>query len=481
MNTRKVSVLGAHMVDVPSYAEKFDTLVSPSGTVATLNEIARGMGVDSFGYDYAFPTPETVSSALFDRIENVLQQGMVPVVAATALVYNVQKTLQEAAKIKSAFADRVKFVLGGQLVPFAREAYLRDPNIDIVAEGDAEILLSRIVGDICVERVKPFYSGWLKDSGMEGQFAFVNYDYYFMLAERLQAQRDVSGFSQLTIQGLGGPGCSWAAGNPNGACEFCALQNITTMNNRTLDNQMIVERWLQDRFSVDRFFDVANQFLPRFRMRDNVTWLQDYIRVRNEHGVTVSKYAYLTVASVNDEIADLLSQAGVTEVYLGVDHFDELALKEQNKSSKSQRVLEKALNALSSAGINMRMGLVVGSSRESRQSLDALRDGVSWLRDNYADRIKALGVFPIYVLPGSKVWDTAKKMPEAAVIISGFEEKGFLTNEEEAELSRIFMRDHSEASVEEIEEAISDLQAKVANFAISYDFRKSPDGSVLKV
>lgn len=129
----------------------------------------------------------------------------------------------------------------------------------------------------------------------------------------------------------------------------------------------------------------------------------------------------------------------------------------------------------------MRMGLVVGSSRESRQSLDALRDGVSWLRDNYADRIKALGVFPIYVLPGSKVWDTAKKMPEAAVIISGFEEKGFLTNEEEAELSRIFMRDHSEASVEEIEEAISDLQAKVANFAISYDFRKSPDGSVLKV
>lgn len=473
-------LLNAHITEIPPERERFDTLISPSGTVATLNQLAKEHGIKHMGFDSAYPNPNAVQSAIQDEIEAVLQAGDTPILLGTTLVYNAEATLKLAEELKHDFHERIKIVLGGQLIPFATKAFQRNPNIDSVCVGDAEAIFPQLIADAQSGKLSGQYTDWLKNGRARGKFAFVNYDNFFALEERMAKQREVSGFSQLCIQGLGGPGCSWAAGNKNGACDFCALQNITEMNTQPLDAQMTVEAELQEKFAPDRFFDVANQFLPFINPRQNAEWLRQYIQARNKYGVTTPKYAYLTVASVNEEIAGLLKEAGVVEVYLGVDHFDTEALKEENKSHRTQRRLEQTLNALRQNGISMRMGLVVGSSRETAQSLQSLQEGVAWLKTNYREMIKALGVFPIYILPGSKVYERVKRIPEARLIIDRFEQRGYFTKEEEAELTEIYMRNHSEASPKEIEDVVKKLQDSVAEFTISHDYNHSPDAKSLK-
>lgn len=472
--------VNAHITDIPPERERFDTLVSPSGTVATLNEIARINGIPHIGFDSAFPGPVDVSDAIRNEVEATLTNGGQPVLLCTTLIYNAEAVLSEAKKLKDEFGDRVKIVLGGQLVPFATQAYSSNPNIDAVCTGDAEVIIPELRRDIEARNLKRIYSKWLRMGDQKGRFAFVNYDHFFGLKERMGQQRKVSGFSQLCIQGLGGPGCSWAAGNKNGACDFCALQNIAEMNTQSLETQMTVERNLQKKFSPDRFFDVANQFLPFIHPRENIAWLKKYIEVRNRFGITTPKYAYLTVASINEEIAELLKQAGIVEVYLGVDHFDEEALAEENKSHRTQKRLEMTLNALRNNGIMARMGLVVGSSRENKRTLKRLEEGVRWLSENYSGMVRTLGIFPIYVLPGSKVYEKIKKMPAAREIIDRFERCGFMSKEDEEDLTRIYMREHSEASPEEIYTTILALEEMATKFTIAHNYNCSPGAEVLK-
>ncbi len=475
-----MKLLNAHITEISPERERFDTLISPSGTVGTLNQLAKENGVEHMGFDSAFPNPKAVQSAIQNEIEFVLQTGDTPILLGTTLVYNAEATLKLAEELKHDFRERIKIVLGGQLIPFATQAFERNPNIDTVCVGDAEAIFPQLIKDTQSGKLRGQYTDWLISGRQRGKFAFVNYDNFFALKARMDKQREVSGFAQLCIQGLGGPGCSWAAGNKNGACDFCALQNITEMNTQPLDAQMTVEAELQEKFGPDRFFDVANQFLPFINPRQNAEWLKQYIQARKKYGVATPKYAYLTVASINDEIAGLLKEAGVIEVYLGVDHFDTEVLKEENKSHRSQRRLEQTLNALRQNGIAVRMGLVVGSSRETAQSLQSLQEGVAWLKSNYREMIKALGVFPIYVLPGSKVYERVKQIPDARLIIDRFEQRGYFTKEEDAELTRIYISNHSEASPEEIREVVTKLQDSIAEFTISYDYNHSPGAASLK-
>lgn len=302
-----MKLLNVHFTELAEGEERFDTLVSPCGTVAVLNEIARQNKVDHTGYDAAFPNPAEVKAAILEDVEATLTSDEKPVILFSTLVYNAEATLALAGELKREFSERVHLVLGGQLVPFAAEAYKRNKDIDVVAIGDGEVLVPQIIRDIENGTVKKTYTDWLANHPTErGQFAFVNYDEYHKIRERMRAQKESSGFSQLCVQGLGGPGCSWAANNKNGACDFCALQNIEEMNTRSLGEQMEVEARLQTEFSPDRFFDVANQFLPFLNPRQNAKWLRAYIKERNKRGVTTPKYAYLTVASIDETIAPLL-------------------------------------------------------------------------------------------------------------------------------------------------------------------------------
>lgn len=461
----KVSFLGVHCSSAAESEEtRYDTLISPNSGVATLREIAlntldSGHLGEVYSYDYAFPGVDLVRGDIFEKVEDALVRDEKVVVGYSALVYNARQTLEELAVLKKEFGCSVITVLGGQLIPFAKEAYQRNSDIDVVAEGDGEVLLPRILDDVRLG----IHSGYYKCLSSDKRFALPNYDNYFGLVGRLDLQESEYGLRQLSIQGVGGPGCSWAAGNKKGACSFCALQNIEVMNKTPLELYVRCLSSLQDQFRVTRFFDVGNQFLPSLKVSENESFLEELIRLRQIYSVTADTYAYLTVASIKPSLGPLLKKAGVSEVYVGVDHFDDQVLRQQNKSGRESTTF-RALDVLRTCAIKFRMGVVVGASEiESTRSFQSLENGIERVMTDYRGIVQSVGVFPIYVLPGSKVYEELRlESSEARDIMDKFSQKlGYFSPQEVRELSRIQII-RSGQDPEAVMDSIDRLKAKIS-------------------
>ena len=333
--------------------ERFDTLISPSSTVATLLEIEKELGQnDIIGIDEAFPGELETRNKIKELIEDDASEGKIPALLFTLLLYNSERTIKYIQELKKEFGEKIKVIIGGQLVPLAREAYLKNENIDAVCVGDAEKILPQLLRDLEAGNLKEEYEGWVMDE-KDKKFSGVSFERFWKIKDRMATQKRQVGFSQLTIQGPGGPGCAWAISNNKGPCSFCSLQNVEVKNEMTIEEYLEIEKQLEDQFQPDRFFDVASQFLPTLNQIEKIVWLKKYIEVREEKGIKAEKYAYFTVSSIDDEVAILLKEAGISEVYLGVDHFNEKALQEENKSFHKRETLERCLNALKAQGIKL--------------------------------------------------------------------------------------------------------------------------------
>ncbi len=141
--------------------ERFDTLISPSSTVATLLEIEKELGQnDIIGIDEAFPGELETRNKIKELIEDDASEGKIPALLFTLLLYNSERTIKYIQELKKEFGEKIKVIIGGQLVPLAREAYLKNENIDAVCVGDAEKILPQLLRDLEAGNLKEEYEGW---------------------------------------------------------------------------------------------------------------------------------------------------------------------------------------------------------------------------------------------------------------------------------------------------------------------------------
>lgn len=475
--------------DIASHDERFDTLISPNGTVASLEaiELRHGISPDNIisfdGASYA-NAEET-----FERVKNAIGETR-STIFMTVLLYNAEPTLTFAAKLKSYFGDSIHIILGGQLTSYHDWAnnhpYLHNSSIDAVATGDAEAIIPQIIRDLETNTLQRLY----RDKIHDGLFSIFSYDHFADLDSRFSAMQEVAGFRQLCVQGAGGPGCSWAV-TQGKACSFCALQNIGTMNRLPLDDYFAFERSLQDKFGFtehDRFFAVDNQFIPVMGTSKQIEWLKAYINSRNKYEIVVPKYAYLTVNSIDKERAQLLKEAGITEVYLGVDHFDKGALVEEGKPFKDKAILYRCLRSLEDVGITARIGLVLGAAVESQKTFDNVKSGLTEVLEKFPNTIKTVGVFPIELLPGSETFEEMKVLiakdasaQEARQILKTFDAVGYLSRKQQKKLQDYFITKHSSLSLEEFSSGVREVQDIVkAHHKVTYSVDTSPNRDILK-
>lgn len=460
--------INVHMGPSQDQEQRFDTLISPSGTIATLLKIQEELGItDRVGIDESFPGEEATKRKIDELLHASISGGDKPTILFTMLIYNAERSIRYIRQLKEQHGDKIRVAVGGQLVPLAEQAYVNNRDIDVVCVGDAEQILPRLIADIAEGNTASKYEGWVKHTA-EKRFAGVSYEHYWQISERMAEQKRLAGFSQLTVQGPGGPGCSWAANNKEGACQFCALQNIVVMNQTPLQTSLANEAQVAQTLHPDRFFDVANQFLPYLDKRRNKEWLQQYADIRSELGITANKYAYLTVSSIDAEIAILLKRIGLNEAYLGVDHFHPEALAEENKPFRRREQLERTLDTLAAEGISWRSGIVLGSAHESQATLQAVREGVDWMLRKYGDRVHAIGVFPVEVIPGSKVFKEMQQSGEQQQIFAHFARDGYMTREDQRQLTRTFVEYRSDVKFEQIQE----LEGEIARMATEAGVRE---------
>ena len=189
-------MLNIHLNPELDISERFDTLMSPSGTVATLNQIAQENGIEHHGFDEGFPAKEMVRRAIKEAVVSEIRSRGRAILNFSILLYNAKSTIEFIAELKHEFGCRIVTVVGGQLVPAAKEAYLKNRDVDVVAIGDGEILLPQIHSAVANGFQRRLYHGpefWLQnDPNRQGQFAFTSYDNFYGIRERLETQRKYS-------------------------------------------------------------------------------------------------------------------------------------------------------------------------------------------------------------------------------------------------------------------------------------------------
>ncbi len=473
-----MTIINIHMSPPPEQGERFDTLISPAGSIAALEKIQIDNKLQEEGFDLAqideanfiggkinYDGQEMDFEETVEYIINKDKKENKPTfLFFSVLIYNSERTIKYINELKKKHGDQIKIVVGGQLVPFAENAFLNNGNIDTTCLGDAELIIPQFFQDYKSGQIKKRYERWIAKEFTEGQrfYSSMSYKYSIGLKERLERQLkshpadEEKGFTQICLQGSGGPGCSWAAHNPSGPCKFCALQNITAMNNvspeATVANELRVTSEIREStgIDVDRMFYVDNLFFPEFSMQEKKVWIKRYVSAMRDKGIKNKKYIYLTVGSIDEEIVGMLKDIGVEEVYLGIDHFDKEALIAQNKPARNEKAIFNTLDALRNAGIKFRAGIVLGAVKETESTLQKIREGVTKIADNYKDIIRTIGVFPVEIIPGSQVWDDMRFAGLCQDIFEKFENLGYLSREEQHELTKKYIEHFSETSYENV-------------------------------
>lgn len=181
--------LGPKIDKISDQNERFDTLISPSGTIATLLNIEKSLGENNIiGIDESFSGEIATKNKVREIIENDINHNEITTIFFTLLLYNSERTIDYINELKNNFAKKINIIVGGQLVPLAKEAYLNNKNIDVTCVGDAEVIMPKLLEDLNKNELKNEYEEWLIN-GDNKKFAGVSFDNYWQIKERMITQK----------------------------------------------------------------------------------------------------------------------------------------------------------------------------------------------------------------------------------------------------------------------------------------------------
>lgn len=457
----KMKAIFVHRDSGEFMENRFDTLMMVNGSIASLLTIARHLGVEAVAIDESYPGGEFFQGYIYKEVDDCLSQGITPVVFCTVLSYNAHKSIQLLMDLKRRYGKRIRTGVGGQLIRIAPEAYLNYWFIDHVAVGDAECTLRQLLLE--GQRIaKGSLFGELQSLALAKDwkhYAPLSYDGYVGFPERLAEMSKLhlgpfTGIRQAVMESV--RGCSWAY-ETGRACDFCALQDITTQPTYNLFQQFTQEREFAEQWGCNWVFDVSNQWLPRQRRMPE--WLEEYLEARRKvEGPLLNKYVYLTSNSIDARTAPLFKEAGIRIAYVGIDGWNKETWKAHHKAG-SASIIQKCLDACKANQLYLRTAAVIGEGA-TRENLPELQQFVRHLADNYGDILISYGCFLEIILPGSPVWYKFKNQAEqegiqdALRLYDKMYTKGYLDRMDERHLTRLFMQ-HSPTcgiSFEEAEE-----------------------------
>jgi radical SAM superfamily enzyme YgiQ (UPF0313 family) len=148
-------------------------------------------------------------------------------------------------------------------------------------------------------------------------------------------------------------------------CEFCDIINLYGRKPRTkAPEQMLAEldtlyqlgwrRWI---FIVDDNF-IGNKRNAKVFLRALIPWMQE-----RHYPFTLMTEASLNLAE-DDELIDLMVQAGFTMVFMGIETPDVNSLTVANKSQNTRQSLVQSCDKITQAGIQILSGFILGFDGE---------------------------------------------------------------------------------------------------------------------
>lgn len=133
---------------------------------------------------------------------------------------------------------------------------------------------------------------------------------------------------------------------------------------------------------------------PTLNQRKDFT---DLLRLLAQHNRQrqFTYFGELRAEGLNDELAALLREANFTEVEIGLQSIDPLAMQLMDRRN-NLRAFERGIRALMNVGIAVKVDLIIGLPGDT---VDSVRRGVAWLRDS--GLYTSMQVFNLAILPGT--------------------------------------------------------------------------------
>ncbi len=273
------------------------------------------------------------------------EADLVFITGMTVQYEDIIKTIREAHQRGK------KVVIGGAWVYHYPEDALRE-GADIVVVGEAEATMPEIL-----EAIAQGLTGVIIRAQAMADLEKSPVPRYDLI--------DITAYLNVSIQFS--RGCPFE-------CEFCDVTHMLGHKVRTKSPKQIVAE-LQSLYDLGYrhyIFLADDNFVGSFRktkalLEEMIPWL----------GVHGNPYGFYTQASVNlatdDELLDLMVEAGFFKVFLGIETLDEETLTRTKKSQNTKVDLVEVCRKINEAGLGIIAGCILGFDGEPSDAGDRLQ------------------------------------------------------------------------------------------------------------
>ena len=231
------------------------------------------------------------------------------------------------------------------------------PHCDILVRGEAEDIASDLFADIDQGHWRTEYAGGKVDLSRSPLPRWDLYPWGRVLNGTVQTSR----------------GCPFE-------CEFCdVIQYVGRKQRHKPVDRVLAELDLLYGLGCRGVFLADDNFTVfRKRTKELLTAIRDWNRTRRKGHVSLSTQVSIDAAR-DDELLTLCAQAGLRQVFIGIETPNEESLRETKKRQNLHMDLEKAVGKFLDHGIAVTCGIVIGFDSDGPGIFETQRDFIERL------------------------------------------------------------------------------------------------------
>ncbi len=368
---------------------------------------ARRRGLEQF-YDLNI-FPARLSNTLSDcgLVEEILARDPW-MVGFTCYLWNIDRTLWIASRLKERRPD-VRIIVGGPEITADNAWVLQHPAIDFAAIGEGEQTFSELLVELRENDLprQPIAGLFVSPAAADPRCKRVNFE--------LPVLEPTSGFS---TNGLLLP----AFRQPLASLDEISSPYLEGILDAADEEMLLLEtirgcifkckfcyypKSYDDLYFVSREKIIANLQYARERAVKEVVLLDptlnqarnfaDFVRLLADQNPDHQwqYFGELRAEGLNREIAKLLHAANFTEVEIGLQSIDPLAMELMDRKN-NMKAFERGVQAMLDVGINVKVDLIIGLPGDTP---DSVRRGMHYLHDT--GLFSSVQVFNLAILPGT--------------------------------------------------------------------------------
>lgn len=311
-------------------------------------------------------------------------------VGFTSYLWNIERTLWIAGELKR-LRPELKVIIGGPEVTADNAWVLEHPAVDFAAIGEGEQTFAELLGELATnERPQRPIEGLFVRGGKTPAFRRPLANLDDVSSPYLTGILDAADEEMLLLETI--RGCIFK-------CKFCYYPKSYD------DLYFVSEEKIVDNLEHARRRGAREVVLldPTLNQRrDFAAFLRLLARENPERQFTY--FGELRAEGINAEIARLLHEANFTEVEIGLQSIDPLAMELMDRNN-NLRAFERGARAMLDEGIKVKVDLIIGLPGDTETSV---RRGIEYIHST--GLYSQVQVFNLAILPGTAFRQEAEQL-----------------------------------------------------------------------